>query len=162
MGMATVRATLLTFFQSIPQIQKVYKDSPWFLDGKEWPIEVGTNFAAVGFLHLARSNERRIAVGRTGPKRVDYDVDFLFHYQWHPAGGAGREDWVDELDALIDEIKDRIRSDQNAGNPAVVFQMGEDQQQPDLQVEQDLPKMNGTTVYVLCRIEFHVLEIITA
>ena len=171
MGYVTIRAALVNYFGSIPQMQTVYKEAPWIINGGDFKLTPGTTAAAVGFVHIDNSVEERITLpAYTGTKGVDYTVGLVFLYKYFRpttiGGGVSPDAYVDGLDTLIDAIKTKIRADQNGGSPANIFQMGTGsgggyaEDGPDIAVTQDLPDDNDEGIFTLCRVEFHVYEII--
>lgn len=173
MGYASVRGALVTYFSTIPQMQTIYKEAPWIINGGDFILNPGTTSAAVGFVHIDHSMEERITLpAYTGSKGVDYTAALVFLYKYlRPStipGGGGADVWVDGLDTLIDSIKAKIRADQNGGAPANIFQMGTGAggsyagEGPDIVVTQDLPDDTDEGIFTLCRVEFHVFEVITA
>jgi len=173
MGYASIRTALVKYFAPIPQMQTVYKEAPWIINGGDFQLTPGTTAAAVGFIHIDHSVEERITLpAYTGTKGVDYTVALVFLYKYlrpfSEPGGVSPDEWVNGLDDLIDAIKTKIRADQNAAAPASIFQMGTGAggsyagEGPDLSVTQDLPEDNEEGIFTLCRVEFHVYELIQA
>ena len=171
MGYASIRTALVSYFAPIPQMQTMYKEAPWIVNGGDFQLNPGTTAAAVGFVHIDHSVEERITLpAYTGSKGVDYTVALVFLYKWlrpfNQPGGVSPDAYVADLDALIDAIKAKIRADQNAGSPANIFQMGTGSggsyagEGPDIAVTQDLPEDIDEGIFTLCRVEFHVYELI--
>lgn len=171
MGYSTVRTALLGFFANTPGMQTLYKEAPWIVQGSDFVLNPGTTAAAVGFIHIDRSHEIRITLpAYTGSKGIDYTCALVFLYKYerpaYPSPSVEEDEWVTGLDLLIDTLKAKIRSDQNGGAPAIIFQMGTGEGGSDagagidITVEQDLPEDTGEGIFTLCRVEFHVYEII--
>lgn len=166
MGRATVRAALQSFLTGITGITTLYKDAPWEMTGDNW--QTATIPGTPGFLHLDHSTESRIAMGgeHGGFKEVDYTVSLVLLYQYlipSDLGGANKDVWVDNLDALLDNVVNKIRSDRAFGtNGSVIFEAGNQDQ--GIQISQDLPHWDqgGGKVRNWVRVEFKVTEIVAA
>lgn len=165
---ANVRAALRDFFQTPPLLglQKVFLDEPWIIQGANWDVQSQSGWGAVAFIHLDTSHESRITLGAAigGSKQVDHTVGLVIQYQYLiPAAlpdGTDEDAWVGPLDQIIDGVRTRIHSNPNAGNPAVVFQFGQDNN--DIRVTRDLPKIDNGKIVVFTLVEFDVTEIIQA
>lgn len=171
MGYVSIRTALVNYFAPVPQMQTMYKEAPWIINGADFQLNPGTTAAAVGFIHIDHSMEERITIpAYTGTKGVDYTVALVFLYKYfrpfNAPSNTAPDAYVDGLDALIDTIKAKIRADQNGGAPANIFQMGTGSggsyagEGPDIEVTQDLPEDNEEGIFTLCRVQFHVYEII--
>lgn len=169
MSSADVRAALFDYFSTaqIQGVRRVYKASPWWVDGNEWNFAIDQGSATVAFLHIAEENETRLTLPAVlGQKRVTYRVLFYILYQYlFPAGqtdGVSEDDWAAPLDATIDAVKDLIRADPNCGLPASIWQSGQDA--ADLKTQRDVPFImaDGGSLGSWSSITFTVEEIITA
>lgn len=171
MGYVSIRAALVSYFSTIPQMQTIYKEAPWIVNGGDFVLNTGTTAAAVGFVHIDNSVEERITLpAYTGTKGVDYTVGLVFLYKYfrpfNSTRGTSPDAYVDGLDQLIDAIKSKIRADQNGAAPTNIFQMGTGAgggyagDGPDISITQDLPEDIDEGIFTLCRVEFHVYEII--
>lgn len=164
MGRATVRAALQAFLTGTTGITTLYKDAPWEMTGDNWQTNglPGTP----GFLHLDHSSESRITLGgdHGGFKQVDYTASLVLLYQFViPSDVASKDVWVDELDALLDAVVTKIRSDRAFGTDGtVIFEAGNQDQ--GIQISQDLPHWDhgGGKVRNWVRVEFKVTEIVPA
>jgi len=167
MADGAVRIAIRNFFQAplIPGIQQVYLDIPWFIDGAQWDVLDGSGYAAVASVHLNTSQESRITLPwKSGQKQVNHAVGLVLQYQYLiPSSFApdeAEDAWVTGLDAIIDAVKDRIRSDYTFNNTNVIFQAGQDA--GDIRVTRDVPVIDVGRVIAWTVVEFNVTEIIQA
>lgn len=168
MGVATVRAALVQFFQpgaDIPGLNKVLSAPPLWADGGDWQLNKKLGSGAVAALHMVEDAESRITVPvLTGQKIVTYKVGLMIFYQWLKQSSslapADEDAWAAPLDVIIDGVKARLRSDPNCGMPAVVWQAGQDPN--DIRVQRDIPRQTPSAVVAWNVVEFTVNEIITA
>lgn len=167
MSSATVRAALTTFFGTPPiaGITKLHSAPPYWADGSEWDLANDLGSGAIAAVHLADDAERRITVpALTGQKIVTYTVGFMIFYQYLlPSASLTPVDpaaWSDPLDAIIDGVKARIRSDPTCGIPSVVWESGQTPGYP--KVVRDLPRRLPGKVLSWNVVEFQVDEVITS
>ena len=167
MADGAVRVAIRNFFQSanIPGIQQVYLDVPWFIDGAQWDVLDGSGFAAVASVHLDTSSETRITLPwKTGSKQVNHTVGLILQYQYLIpstfAPGEYEDAWVTGLDAIVDGVKNRIRSDYTFASTNIIFQAG--QNGNDVRVTRDVPVVDIGKVVAWVVVEFNVTEIIQA
>lgn len=164
MGRATVRAALQSFLSGTPGITTLFKDAPWEMTGDNW--QTNSLPGTPGFLHLDHSGESRISTGgeHGGFKQVDYTASLVLLYQYViPSDVASKDVWVDNLDALLDAVVTRIRSNRAFGTDGtVIFEAGNQDQ--GIQISQDLPHwdVGGGKVRNWVRVEFKVTEIVPA
>lgn len=195
MSMATVRAAIAAYLTTgiatstqdaaIPGLNQVYRGMPTFIDPSRWwvlPPELGSG--TIGYIHLAKVDEDRIALPAvTGGKFVEYVVALVLIYRYMIPSGAqvpplDGDEWVDGYDATLEGVKAYIRADPHLGTapatatndtgviydrfPDVIWQAG--QTQGDLAMTSDLPfrDEDGGEVLSFQVIEFHVTEAITA
>lgn len=167
MGRATVRAAMQTFLSGIQGITTLYKDAPWEMTGDNW--QTASIPGTPAFLHIDHSSESRIAMGgeHGGLKEVDYTVSLVLLYQYlipSDLGGANKDVWTDNLDALLDNVVNKIRSDRAFGvvGGTPIFEAGN--QDSGIQISQDLPHWDegGGKVRNWVRVEFKVTEIVPA
>lgn len=152
---------------SIPGLQKVYLDVPWFIDGNSWDL-TSNDWGAISMVHLNDSKESRLTLGAAigGTKMAEHTVAVIVRYQYlipdNLPTGQDFDAWVTGLDTIIDGIKDRIRSSPTLGTApgGVVFQAG--QSQNDIRITRDMPLFDGGRVWSWSAIEFDVTEVITA
>lgn len=193
---AVVRAAVTSFFQECVQtatppetgqilgLSQVLMEFPWILLQNQFDMKVATTpgaFGAVGIVHLVSRDESRLTVGATDPgaeiptmptgsKMVSHKIGFVIVYQYLiPSNleGQWQDIWVMPLDALIDGITAKIRSDPSfgtgpngTGNTTTIWQGGQDQN--DIRVTRDQAQNNGGLVTVWNAVEFDLDEIITA
>lgn len=115
-GRVGVRETLATFLtrQPIPTLNQVFTSFPKRINFQinSQPGQL-TRSACVIF--IANENENRLAIGgaHNGWKRVDYTVILqIYTHSLH----RNAEDVMADFDILIDNIKQRLRSDHNFGD----------------------------------------------
>jgi len=166
MGRATVRAALQAFLAPTGGITVLYKDAPWEMTGDNW--QTANIPGTPAFLHLDHSTESRIAMGgeHGGWKEVDYTVSLVLLYQYvipSDLAGANKDVWTDNLDTLLDNVVNRIRSNRAANTDgSIVFEAGN--QDAGIQISQDLPHWDqgGGKVRNWVRVEFKVTEMVPA
>jgi hypothetical protein len=122
---------------------------------------VGSATRAAGLVFIQGETEERIAVGGpyNGWKRIDYDVMFqLFVHSMQ----AYSQDAMDDFDAIVDAVKDRLRSGGHRlglsdGN--VIWQAAE----PAITVSYGEPKTNdGGATEIWAGVQFTVTQMIQA
>jgi hypothetical protein len=188
MSLASMRGAIQAYLNAgaIPALNHVYKAMPVFIDPTRWwelPPDLGAG--TIGYLHLARIAEDRIALPAVaGAKMAGYTVALVLIYRWNvqsanlavPMQG---DEWVDGLDATIEAVKAWIRLDPNLGTsqttlwtgqpgviydqfPGAVWQAGQDE--GDLSQTTDPPWRDeeGGEVLSFQVLEFHAYEILTA
>lgn len=173
MSRATVRAAVASWIEGggIAGLNTVYRAQPWFVDGQRWKLSAQLGSGAVGFVHIVEDTERRATLPAEGPantsgvvgqKIVTYTIGFVVLFQYLiPAEAASEDVWTDPLDALLEGIKARLRSDPTlgtAGSP--IFQAAQDP--GDCRIMSDLPRRESGLVMSWNVIEFHADEIINA
>jgi hypothetical protein len=117
MSRAQVRSQLSSFLSSgsIPDLNQVFTSFPKQINFQT-NATAGQQSRAAAVVFLEGENETRIALGgaTSGKKRVDYNVVVqVFHHSLK----QNSEDAMNDFDATIDAIKDRLRSDHRFGNP---------------------------------------------
>lgn len=195
MSMATVRGAIAAYLNTgvgsstqdaaIPGLNNVYRAMPTFIDPSRWwvlPPELGSG--TIGYLHLAKVEDERIALPAVaGGKFVEYVVALVLIYRYmipsaSQATAYDGNEWVDGYDAMIGGVKAYIRKDPNLGTnvatlwtgqpgviygqyPDVIWQAG--QTPGDLAMTADLPfrDEDGGEVLSFQILEFHVTEAIT-
>lgn len=174
MSSADVRAAVTAFMESpgLPGLSQWFKSPPWFVDGDAWNLADNLGSGSVGMVHLTEKSESRITLpalqpnilGPVGQKAVRYKVGLVVLYQYllpsATLAPVPSDDYVGQLDATLDAIEDRIRSDPNLGNPDVVFQAGQDQN--DITIHRDLPRRMPAKILAWTVVEFNLTEIINA
>lgn len=167
MGMSTVRAAVTAYLSGldIPGVGHVFAEMPYYVADQTAFDQANPGLIGQSalFVHLWQTNESRISLPAvTGQKQVGYIVviGILYRYQVPANLAVLQDDWINQLDTLIDTIKAGIRADPNLGAPTVVFQAGQDTN--DLSSEIDFPVLDGGYVRLIGRIDMHLTEIIVA
>jgi len=116
-GRKEARETIANFIAppNVDGINQVFTSFPKRIDFQvnSLPSDI-SRCAAVIFIE--NENETRLAIGgaHSGVKRVDYSMAIqLFHHSMQ----RDSEDAMDDFDQVIDNLKDRLRSDHNFGDP---------------------------------------------
>lgn len=128
MSRTTVRKAVTEFFSppAVPMLSAVYSSIPKRVPGPEFrkTLSAGTKSGAIAIVAIAGENERRIAIGgeHNGRKRVFYDV--ILEVKMHSVH-THSEDAMADFDILIDNIKEKLRSDRRLANDGVIFEAGE-------------------------------------
>jgi hypothetical protein len=160
-GRIGVRETLYKFISNppIPTINKVWTSFPKRIQFQE-NSQPGQLSRAQVIIFIASENETRLAIGgaTNGWKRVDYNV-IIQIYQHSLERNA--EDAMISFDTLVDNLKTRLRSDHNFGDPTgnLVWQGAE----PIISARYGEPsttKEGATETFA--EIEFMVTEMIQA
>lgn len=192
MSIATVRGAIAAYLntaaasgsQQIPTLNQVYRAMPTWIDpARWWQLPSSVPAGTVGFLHVARVDEDRVAFPAVeGVKLVGYTVVLMLLYKYLiPSATQGTQyegdEWVDELDACVEGVKALIRADPNLGTayndphppgviysqfPGAIWQAGQDK--GDLSQSSDLPARDEDAGEVISfvSLEFHAYEVITA
>lgn len=175
MGATAVRQAVTQFLATgnIPHLNRVWRAQPTYIDPDNLQLDTDLGSGAVGYVHLARSEETRISIpNRTGSKAIVYQVGLVLIYQ-HLIDSADilpapqEDDWVLALDETLDGIKARIRSDPTMDSAGVIWQAGEGAPitlgtPSDLVITRDLPRRGRGVIHSWNVIEFQVVEIIQA
>jgi hypothetical protein len=162
MSRAQVRSQLDTFLSSattLVDVNQVFTSFPKQINFQKNAV-AGQKSRAAAVIFIESENETRIALGgaTSGKKRVDYGVIVqVFHH----SSQQNAEDAMDDFDATIDSIKDRLRSDHRFGNPNgdLIWQGAE----PIMSVEYAEPSTSDRGVTeTWASIRFQVTQIYTA
>lgn len=162
MGAAAVRTALASYIAPTPGITAMFRDEPWIVTAEAWTTEEGLP-GTVCYVHINHESETRIAAtgdGATG-KRIDYEVGIVILYQYTiPDAPVGKDSWVDGLDQLIDTLKARLRADptMGTGENGVIWQAG--QNDGDLAIQRDLPKLHHGKVISWNMLQLQVTEML--
>ena len=160
-GRTGVRDTLYAFISNppIPTINKVWTSFPKRIQFQE-NSQPGQLSRAQVIIFIASETENRLAIGgaTNGWKRVDYTI-ILQIYQHSMERNA--EDAMIAFDTLVDNLKERLRSDHTFGDPngTLVWQGAE----PVINARYGEPatsKEGATETFA--EIEFMVTEMIQA
>lgn len=167
MSRATVRAAIVQWFQvpNVPGLNKVYEDAQKLTSGASpFNETVGATGGAVGWVHIMSEYEERIAMGGAtgGYKRIIYTINLsVSHYTTAMSTDSG----TDMFDALIENMKERLRSDRTLGTGgSPIFQAGEGTTLggPDVRIRYEPPVTVGNDmVRRNANFEFTVVEFVT-
>lgn len=168
MSIATVRTAVTRYLADaeIPGLNRVFKALPWYVDGDVFDLAATLGSGAVAYVHLAESVENRLALPAVlGSQNVHYEVAVIVAYQYLiPSAQVdptlSEDDWVDQLDAIMQGVKDRIHIDPNLGAPDVVFLAA--QTPRTLRVASYEPRQLPGKIISMQSVEFQLTEIIQA
>jgi hypothetical protein len=160
-GRKQVRSTLATFIAppAIDGINQVFTSFPKRIDFQVNSLPSQVN-RCVAVIFIESETETRIAVGgaHSGWKRIDYRVIIqLFHHSLERYA----EDAMNNLDAIIDDLKDRLRSDHRFGDDSgtLVWQGAE----PVIDVSYGEPlSQKGNSIETWASMAFTVTQMIQA
>ena len=160
MSRSSVRQAIYTFLQepAVDGINKVFISFPKRINFQELALP-GQNNRCVAVVFIENERDSRIAVPAVeGWKRVDYDIAIqLFHH----SSERYAEDAMENFDSVIDNLKDKLRSDPRFGDESgtIIWQAV----QPNLDVSYGEPlTQNGTYVETWAAVRFVVTEMIRA
>ena len=160
-GRKEARDTIATFIQPpiVDGINQVFTSFPKRINFEVNSLPSQKNrCAAVVFIESEQ--ETRLAIGgaHNGVKKVDYQVAIqLFHHSME----LNAEDAMDDFDQVIDNLKDRLRSDHQFGDPSgvLVWQAAE----PVITTSYGEPlSTNGTATETWAVVRFDVTQMIQA
>jgi hypothetical protein len=160
-GRTGVRATLAAFISNppIPTLNQVFTSFPKRINYQvnSQPGQL-TRSAVVVFIAAERENRLAIGGATNGWKRVDYTVILqIYTHSLH----RDAEDVMTDFDTLIDNIKERLRSNHNFGDTTgtLVWQGAE----PVINARYgEVSTSNEGASEVFAEIEFDVTEMIQA
>jgi hypothetical protein len=160
-GRSGVRSTLSTFIANPPieTLNQVFTSFPKRINFQvnSLPGQM-TRSAVVVFIAAERENRLAIGGATNGWKRVDYTVILqVYAHSLYP----NSEDVMTDFDTLIDNIKERLRSDHNFGDPTgnLVWQGAE----PVINGRYGEPATNNEgATDIFAELEFDVTEMIQA
>lgn len=120
-GRSQLRSTLYNFIQppAVDGINQVFTSFPKRINFQENAL-AGEKNRCAAVIFIESETESRIAVGGAfnGWKRVDYTVVIqLFHHSLEREA----EDAMANFDIMVDNLKEKLRSDHNFGDPSGVF-----------------------------------------
>lgn len=175
MSRTTVRQAVTDFMAqpAIPGLSAWFRSPPWFLDGDAWNLADQLGSGAVGMVHVTDESESRITMPAVQPlqpgapigqKAVRYKIGLVVLYQYLLPSGTlvpvPSDDYISALDATLDGVVERLRSDPNLGQPDVIFQAGQDQD--DIKIHSDLPRRLPAKILAWSVVEFNLTEIVQA
>ena len=160
-GRKQVRSTLASFIvpPAIDGINQVFTSFPKRIDFQVNSLPSQVN-RCIAVIFIESETESRIAVGgaHSGWKRIDYTVVIqLFHHSLERLA----EDAMDNLDAIIDDLKDKLRSDHRFGDTSgtLVWQAAE----PVIDVSYGEPlSQKGNSIETWASVRFTVTQMIQA
>jgi hypothetical protein len=160
-GRSGVRSTLSKFIANPPieTLNQVFTSFPKRINFQvnAQPGQM-TRSAVVVFIAAERENRLAIGGAHNGWKRVDYTVILqVYAHSLHP----NSEDVMTDFDTLIDNIKERLRSDHNFGDTTgnLVWQGAE----PVINGRYGEPATNNEgATDIFAELEFDVTEMIQA
>jgi hypothetical protein len=161
MSRAQVRSQLSSFLQqaTIEGLNQIFASFPNRIQFEKNAIP-GQKSRAVAVVFIESENEERIALGgaTSGKKRIDYQiaVQIYHHSMWDDATKT-----MDDFDAVIDGVKDWLRSDHRFGDDTgqLIWQGAE----PAISVSYGVPKkVNSAATETWAAIRFTVTQMINA
>ena len=160
-GRKQVRSTLAGFIAppAIDGINQVFTSFPKRIDFQVNSLPSQVN-RCIAVIFIESETESRIAVGgaHSGWKRIDYTVVIqLFHHSLERLA----EDAMDNLDGIIDDLKDKLRSDHRFGDTSgtLVWQGAE----PVIDVSYGEPlSQKGKSIETWASVRFTVTQMIQA
>lgn len=160
-GRTQVRSTLAAFIQppAVGGVNQVFTSFPKRINFQVNAL-AGERNRSVVVIHIESETESRIAVGGAfnGWKRVDYTVVLqLFHHSLERES----QDAMDNFDMVVDNLKEKLRSDHNFGDPSgtLVWQGAE----PAIDATYGEPvSQNGTSTETWASLRFTVTQMIQA
>lgn len=160
-GRVGVRSTLAKFISNPPidSLNQVFTSFPKRINFQV-NSTAGQLSRAAAIIFIQSENENRLAIGgaHSGWKRVDYSVIIqIYHHSMQP----NSENAMADFDTLIDNVKERLRSDHNFGDTTgtLVWQGAE----PVISASYGEPKTlkeGATETYA--ELQFDVTEMIQA
>ena len=158
-GRKQVRSTLAGFIAppAIDGINQVFTSFPKRIDFQVNSLPSQVN-RCIAVIFIESETESRIAVGgaHSGWKRIDYTVVIqLFHHSLERLA----EDAMDNLDGIIDDLKDKLRSDHRFGDTSgtLVWQGAE----PVIDVSYGEPlSQKGNSIETWASVRFTVTQMI--
>lgn len=160
-GRAGVRQTLYLFLANppVPTLNQIFTSFPKRIN-YQVNATPGELSRAAAVIFIASETESRLAIGgaHNGWKRVDYTV-ILQIFQHSLVRNA--EDAMIAFDTLIDNIKTRLRSDHNFGDPTGVLVWQGAEPMINTRYGEPATSKEGATE-TFAEIEFVVTEMIQA
>ncbi len=156
MSRAAVRSALTEFFAppAVTHLAALYA-SAQDVEGSTFGVSASTS-GAVGFPFIER--ERESPAG-WGSRSVTYDVALVCAFR----SGKNPGPAMDDYDAFVDSLKDRLRSDRYIGTAGEIMHAGEgdaDGNGATIDLRSDLPVVKGNTTRIWTACRFQVVETI--
>jgi hypothetical protein len=159
MSRSTARAAVAAFFAppAVPKLNGIKAGLPKLTEAGDWFSDTSGS-GALGFIHIERQMERRIAIGgaTSGVKLRVYDFGLVVILRSAKPHG---EDATTDNDSILDHVVAHLQADRTLGGS--VFQAGEGDTfgEEDIEVASDLPQMlDGGIVQIWNVVRFKVLE----
>jgi hypothetical protein len=160
-GRKEVRSTLAGFIAppNVDGINQVFTSFPKRIDFQvnSLPSQL-SRCAAVIFIESERETRLGVGGAHSGIKKIDYTVVIqLFHHSMQ----RNTEDAMDDFDFTVDNLKARLRSDHEFGDPSgvLVWQGAE----PSIDVSYGEPISNdGSSTETWASVRFDVTQMIQA
>lgn len=175
MSRKSVRNAVAAYFgptssgPTIPGLNTVFRAPVRQVDGQQFFTgQGGDQSGAVAYVAVAQETDHRMSVPRvTGLKRATYRVALSILFKSFIAdtkdGDSDPLEAVqDDLDDIVDAVKDHLRADATLGG--TVFSAGEGGERgaDDIEITSFLPRLVGNTTMQWVVLYFTVTEIITA
>ena len=163
-GRAIARSQIATFISptTVTGITQVFTSFPKRINFQvnSTPGQL-SRCAAVIFIESEK--ETRLAIGGAinGIKRIDYTVTIqLYHHSMQP----NAEDAMADFDTVIDNLKVRLRSDHNFGDPTgVLIWQGAEGSGSSIDISYGEPLLaNGSAIETWASVRFPVTQMINA
>ena len=161
MSRQEVRNQIATFITGVSEINQFFTSFPKNADWKK-NSSVTDVAKVIAVVFIAAENEERLAIGgaTNGVKRIDYDCGIQVYH--HSTKLRDAEDAMVDFDNVIDNIKNKLRSDHRLGDtstPAIIWQAAE----PSIQVQYGEPiNTAGGTIDTWAEIRFQVTQMLDA
>lgn len=164
MSRATVRAALETWLAppNVAWVGSIFGSMPKIIPGPAFTAGLGSGSrsGSVMVIFIEDEHETRTALGgpHGGRKMVTYEVGIVIRFR---SSQADSQVAVDDYDALIESLKERIRADRTLGTSGTanpLFQAGEGPG-ADLSITSDMPRIDkGGSTYVWGALKLTVAE----
>lgn len=159
MSRATIRQAVVDWFGNghVAGLGTLYTAQPRTIPGGDFAITNGAMSGAVATVHIEHELEHRAALGGpySGEKKIDYTVGLVVMFR---SRQASQDDAMGDYDALIEAIKERLRSDRSFGG--TVWIAGEEQ--GGIEINSDLPRLDKQTFTIWSVVRFVVSEWVQA
>jgi hypothetical protein len=160
-GRKEVRSTLATFIQppNVAGINQVFTSFPKRINFQVNSLPSDKSRCAA-VIHIESETESRLAIGgaHSGIKRIDYAVAVqLFHH----SSENDAEDAMHHFDYVVDNLKDKLRSDHQFGDSTGVLTW--QGAEPRIDISYGEPDAsNGTYIETWAVVRFDVTQMIQA
>ena len=160
-GRVEARAQIASFlaFPNVTGLNKVFTAFPKRINFEE-NAQPGQLSRAVAVIHIEQEAEKRIAIGgaHNGWKQVDYSIALqLFHHSVQ----RDAENAMADFDTLVDNIKNKLRSDHRLGDDTGVLIWQAAEQNINISYGEPLTTA-GNAIETWATIRFTVTQMIQA